>query len=147
MKTLRFLFCLIFIAVMQQIGNAQSVEYGYDNAGNRTYRSIVVQKSNEVDAADTLINEIKQLNFDMLAEAGQVMVYPNPASELIHVVLPNFEQSTGEYWIYSSQGILLEHDILRISDNIVPMAHFTPGVYLLLVKTNEKTEQWKILKK
>ncbi|MDP2237038.1 MAG: T9SS type A sorting domain-containing protein [Bacteroidales bacterium] len=147
MKMLKFLLFLFLFAIVQQTGNAQSIQYGYDNAGNRISRIIVVQKSSELNPSDTLLDKSKQINDEMLAETGQVKVYPNPASDRLHIVLPPNEQSTGEYWLYTTKGVLLETGRLDASDNNLPMVHLSSGLYLLLVRTNEKTEQWKILKK
>ncbi|PKL15644.1 MAG: hypothetical protein CVV49_20360 [Spirochaetae bacterium HGW-Spirochaetae-5] len=147
MKTLKFIFCLILLVVVKQTVKAQSIQYGYDNAGNRISRMIVVQKSSELNLSDTLVDESKQINDEMLTETGLVKVYPNPVGDILHVVLPATELLSAEYRLYNTKGVLLEIGRLEASNNKLAVGHLSPGLYLLLVHKNEKTEQWKILKK
>lgn len=145
MRTLKFIFSLILFVIVHQTTKSQSIQYGYDAAGNRTSRTIVALKSNEVNLSDTLVDENMQINNDMLVDVEQVMVFPNPASDQLHVVLHAAELLSAEYRLYSTKGVLLDSGQLRAGDNTFPVAHHSPGLYLLLVSSNGTTEQWKII--
>lgn len=147
MKMLKIVIFLALVFVVQQSGKTQSIIYGYDAAGNRTSRSITVLKSNELNPADTLVDEREALHEDMLSDVEQVRVFPNPASEQLHIVLPGTIEAAADYWLYNTQGVLVVQGKFEASDNTLSLEEHRAGVYLLLIKNNQKTEQWKILKK
>ena len=147
MKMLKIVIFLALVFVVQQSGKTQSITYGYDAAGNRTTRTIVVQKSSGLNPADTVVDEREALHEDMLSDVEQVKVYPNPASEQLHIVLPGTSEAAADYWLYNTQGVLVVQGKFDASDNTLSLHEYRSGVYLLLIKNNQKTEQWKILKK
>ncbi len=147
MKMLKIVIFLMLLFVVQQSGKTQSINYGYDAAGNRTSRSIAVLKSNEPNPADTLVDEHEAKREEILSDVEQVKVYPNPASEQLHIVLPGTSEAAADFWLYNTQGVLVVQGKFEASDNTLSLQEHRAGVYLLLIKNNQKTEQWKILKK
>lgn len=147
MRTLKFIFSLILFVIVHQTAQTQSITYGYDAAGNRTSRSLSVLKSNELNPADTVVDEREALHNDMLADVEQVRVFPNPASDQLHIILPGASETAADYWLYNTQGVLLVQGKFEANDNTLSLQEHRAGVYLLLIKNNQKTEQWKILKK
>ena len=137
----------MLVFVVQQSGKTQSITYGYDAAGNRISRMLVVQKSSDVNPADTVVDERKALHDDMLSEVDLVRVFPNPASDQLHIILPVASEVAADYWLYNTQGVLVVQGKFEASDNTLSLQEHRAGVYLLLIKNNQKTEQWKILKK
>jgi uncharacterized protein YjdB len=73
-----------------------------------------------------------------------LIIYPNPCRELLHVVVP--EQSNQIARVLNLSGqILMEHEIAA-EQNLLDVSLLRSGLYLLLVKGDEKTKIQKFIK-
>ncbi|MGY8918208.1 MAG: T9SS type A sorting domain-containing protein, partial [Flavobacteriales bacterium] len=70
-------------------------------------------------------------------EAASIEVYPNPSSDIIHVVQP-FEIATIK--IFDITGKLVKYEALQDITNIINTVHLAPGTYQCTV-TNEQNGQ------
>ncbi len=75
------------------------------------------------------------------AVSKKLIVYPNPATEQINVVIPDqFEDAT--LFIYGSGGQLLKQAVLNDRNELVDVHELSSGIYLLkVVKNNEVISQ------
>ena len=68
----------------------------------------------------------------------RVVVYPNPASEMISFDLPDSEE---DYIVevHSLDGILIHHEILSRTQNAIYLDHsdYSQGLYIWQVKSND----------
>jgi len=135
------LFCLIHMAYGQEI------TFNYDNAGNLISSKIFIQKCIEVNPSDTIVDEYHTTPTMLMAETENVKVWPNPTRSHLQIKVTQIADAASEYWLYNSQGALIENNRFSESSITLPMAHCGQGVYLLIVRSNETSEQWKILKK
>ena len=122
---------------------ADRVVYSYDAAGNRisAHRQILYspQRSTGVD-------EIKSYN-DSLSNA-RITIYPNPTEGDLRIDITgidNFERS--EVTIHSSNGTVLNKISPLTASNEVDMTTYEDGIYLFVIRINDETTTWKIIKK
>jgi aminopeptidase N len=94
----------------------------------------LISKSNVVSVLPNLANE----NFDL---QERVSIAPNPASDVLNVVLPNniaFEKAT----VVNMMG----QKVLESNTNVVSVSGLSKGVYSILIKTNEGIVTKKFIK-
>lgn len=137
---LPFFFCL-FVSIS---GKAQTTYYfGYDAAGNRTARSILLLKSASIENADSLS---KQATYEDLIGNLQVKIYPNPTKGLLKVEIPVQEEVSATITVLTLQGALVKK--LQASDvyTEIDLRSQPSGVYLLRIAIGELISEWKIIK-
>lgn len=64
----------------------------------------------------------------------EVIIFPNPASDLVFIRIKAFEDVT--YTLYDLQGKLVMYDILTSSQTPLQLSDLASGTYLLNVKKN-----------
>lgn len=136
MKTTILLFVLL---VSQLIGLSQTIEYQYDNAGNRKLRQVVVvPKSAKIDTT--------AFQQDVLGEQI-IKVYPNPTHGWLSVNINRLEPGEkAELMIYSISGaILIRKDDVSTS-NRIDLNNQTAGMYIMRITLGSKVSEWKIVK-
>ena len=76
-------------------------------------------------------------------------VYPNPATEAVHVALNTNGGDTYYMAVYDVTGRLVYKNAYDFSNGFntisIPVAHFQNGYYSLLITNNIKTESFKFL--
>ena len=99
--TLKTLFFAALFILSAAAATAQQVTYGYDNAGNRTSRTIKLTRSAVV--TDSVIKP----QTEMLGET-EIRIYPNPTKGQLKVEIPAFSENTaGSILVYALQGQLI----------------------------------------
>ena len=122
---------------------ADRIVYNYDAAGNRlsAQRQILFSPSRT-----TGVDEIKSYN-DSLSNA-RITIYPNPTEGDLRIDIAgidNFERS--EVTIHSSNGAVLSKISPLTASNEVDMTTYEDGIYLFVIRINDETTTWKIIKK
>lgn len=143
------LLLLTFIALILgfvEEAKTQTINYSYDGAGNRIFRTIQVQKSQEVNLNDTVFN-----NEDILQNSevhDRYQVYPNPVSQVLFIKR-SVETNSLEpikFKLYNANGKLLEQGTLEEDQTEINIGNHSDGIYILQIWDGNKNEQWKILK-
>jgi hypothetical protein len=124
-------------------GVAQTVSYGYDNAGNRIFRKIVtltkvqaVKKSSETPAPA----------IDQLGER-KITVYPNPTKGALAVEITGGDTKDEiRLILFSAQGTQLQNLKVTATTTPVNMSSYPGGWYILRVQAGEKVTEFKIIK-
>ena len=131
-------------------------QYDYDAAGNRILRKVInmqpappapIPPQDSLPAASYKLPVTNEVSF--LEKIGQVeiKIYPNPATEKVTFSISNMENfQTGLLQLYSLSGQLLQTQNFHLATNEISLAGFATGSYILKVRINEKTENWKIIK-
>ncbi|MCL2072336.1 MAG: T9SS type A sorting domain-containing protein [Marinilabiliaceae bacterium] len=158
---------LIIIAVMiicnidlagQQLPSTSSINYTYDNAGNRVSRvytiSIVKPKTAEVEIETEIETEIEiegegkeEEETLLLIEDSKIEVYPNPVKDELFVEIMNGDnKETYRLVIFDSTGKMV-NDTKRQGNGKEPidMSMFPSGVYYLIISTKEGKLEFKIV--
>lgn len=61
-------------------------------------------------------------------------LYPNPASDRLHLVLPG-SATSGSISVFDSQGALMLRQKLNSADNAIDASRFSPGLYMVRVQS------------
>ena len=76
-----------------------------------------------------------------------IKIYPNPTTEKVTMEITGWETlQTGVFKLYSLSGQLLQEQPVHSLTTIISLAGFPKGSYILKVKINDYTEDWKIIK-
>jgi hypothetical protein len=139
------LFLLLFSAYCA----AQSVEYVYDSAGNRTLRRIIVMSSSQSEQlrsekeedTNPEENEVQPAEADVIAGLT-VSIYPNPTRGLLVVEVQGGEQDKLPLALYDSLGKQLINRQIGRGYNRLDLSTCLAGWYILCIGDRE----YKIIK-
>jgi len=145
MKPIVKTILLIFLAVfyLQSLYSQNTISYGYDNAGNRTSRTIEMPglKSATQDEQPSAFHS------EMLSDI-ELRIYPNPTDGLLKVEIHNLPiDQTADILLYNLSGKLMSSH-RGISDFVtVDISDQPAGTYLLKIVAGTYQTEWKIIKK
>jgi Secretion system C-terminal sorting domain len=123
------------------IASAQ-VSFGYDAAGNRISRTIVLAKSLTKAATTDSIPPATE----MLGEL-QVKIYPNPTKGKLAVEVSGMkEPDTGTVSIFNMQGGLILQGTVSSSPTELDISGQPAGTYVMRISVGGKNTTWKIQK-
>ncbi len=143
MKKLLILAFLLF-TVKVIIAQSYHVTYEYDNSGNRTNRYI-----------DTVYigNKSAQLsdNEDPISdswEEREVTIYPNPTKGNLKINISGGDEDANySYKVFDSRGNqVLNGKVTDMGETPIPLDNQSPGVYILILQTNNERKSYKIVK-
>jgi hypothetical protein len=144
MKKNILLFMALTLCVNAPVA-AQSVEFVYDEAGNRISRTIVLATPNlRSGATDTDATSPLE---EQPAAGLQLVIYPNPTAGLLQVELSGMAtDETAQLALFDLQG----ENLLQttVTSQIVPvdMSKYPAGVYLLRLTLRGRPTDYKIVK-
>ena len=125
-------------------GVAQTtVEFTYDNSGNRINRQVIVLKSARIASAGE--DNQEQEVFEAMLDEREVQIYPNPTKGLLTIELGNLQQQDASIRVYSSGGQLTVQKPVT-SYNQVNLSGCPPGFYILAISSGQEKKEWKIIK-
>jgi hypothetical protein len=125
---------------------AQNVSYLYDSAGNRTERTIVFPQQQAPSSSSAAEPALAAPIEDSLAE-HTIRIYPNPTKGLLSVEINNLsEEVKGEYLLHNMAGQLIKKEEATPGTTLLDLSGQPPGIYLLLIRLNNETVTWKIIK-
>ena len=140
MKHLYLLFSFLLILFS---GVAQTVSYGYDNAGNRISRKIVPLKT--AQAAKKNPETLAPVE-DKLGER-KITIYPNPTQGALAVEITGGDAKDAIHLsLFSAQGVQLQNLKVTATTTPVDMSAYPGGWYILHVQAGEKVTEFKIIK-
>jgi hypothetical protein len=141
------LTCLftLFSVIGSQAQN--KIVYAYDNAGNRTERTITLTGVQTKSAkADTIPQYFKE-------ELGKqvIKIYPNPTAGQLSVEIMNISDSdiiSGKLNLYDMTGQLLDKKEINSEKRIeFDLSNNAAGIYILKIQLGNDESSWKIVKK
>ena len=126
-------------------GSPQMFKYAYDSAGNRERRSIIyydsqAKKSAKITEPEELLKEENLAGFN---------VYPNPAKEVLYVVIPPDENDSPDSWdirLFDSMGRLVLHQKGSSNINELSLSGVKNGYYILRVANKGVRKEWRVVK-
>jgi hypothetical protein len=143
---------LLFICLAIPGGNtvfAQSkIEFLYDNAGNREFRQLV--GVNQLKSTDSIPESIIKQHEDLVFDDetfSSVKVYPNPADYLVNIEFSDAPDGAVSLVLYDQQGRLIDTNTFHAFTHTVDVSDFAPGLYFLILRYNEKSTTFRIIKK
>lgn len=134
---------LTFILFLFVTGStyAQSVEYTYDAAGNRTQRKLVVLDPSEtgryMQPKDSVVSP--------LTSDSKLTVFPNPVKEQLTLKVDGVFNAYQITLTDLSGRVLLSN---TINENVkqLDFTNYPKGIYLLRTGANNQFTEWKIIK-
>lgn len=139
-----FLKLLIFIALPLVTCTSASaqVSFGYDAAGNRISRTIVLAKTLTKAATTDSIKPFTEMQGEL-----QVKIYPNPTKGKLTVEITGSTRDVAELVaIYGIQGQLLLQQAASSSHTDLDISGQPAGTYILRINAGQKTTYWRIIK-
>ena len=168
----KIVIALIMVFPLMLTAQSEAVTYGYDNAGNRIYRDVIVLMIAE-EKDSTLQEELLNTN-DILAndnssnsnnnsatkeesstptihskelDGVKLELYPNPTTGSIVVNVPNFEEvNQGLIRVSDLTGKLLIEEKVTSSSTNIDLSPYKDGSYILFLNINGKINEWKVVK-
>jgi hypothetical protein len=123
-------------------------EYWYDESGNRVCRKVVEVPANTPRNLSQPIEEISTTFFHEHVCSYSCKIYPNPTTGQIQLDIEDLTTSfQGMAALYSVHGVFLRDFKISESHNVFDLSDLPPGMYILRLNINEKTEEWKIIKR
>lgn len=142
MKQFYLLFFFLFSCAW---GMAQpAIFYGYDYAGNRVSRKIVMLYTRSAPAT------VKKAELapveDQLGER-KVTVYPNPTQGALAVEITGGDAKDAiNLTVFSAQGVQLQSIKVETTTTPIDMSPYPDGWYILRIQTGDKAKEFKIIK-
>ena len=145
---------LLGMCCFLNLGNAQTLEFSYDNAGNQVKRELVtisinsLMSTNNVETEqeeDTLLPESKSLNDN----STTIEFYPNPVVDLLNVEW-DYDLELTELMIFDNQGKLLQIKKVNkeATNEVFNFSTYASGVYYVRAfDAQQQSKSYKIIKK
>lgn len=147
---LKSLLLVTMVSISIYSLKAQDVSFGYDNAGNRTSRQvlILVEKSQPEEGqtqnlSTNLLKNTEILDSNVLQKP--LLIYPNPTEGKIELMLDDIRQNSNLN-VFSTDGVLLIHREIKNKKTSIDLSSQPNGIYYLYITTDNNTESIKIVK-
>ena len=157
MKKIFFISILIFaipLLVLSQEPDPNTVEFNYDNAGNRILRdAIYVPEIGKVEASqlDSLQyhNLTKSLPADsVIINDISISIYPNPTLGIFKVATKNLDKDDDvQYTLLSLTGQVISKNKIIFNDTEIDMQKCESGPYIFHLLINGESTSWRIIKR
>ncbi len=144
MKQLLLLIAFFIAGIFANISyGQQNYSFGYDNAGNRVSRTIVLPGLKNTSIPDSLQNQ----EYKDLIGGLEIIIYPNPTEGLLTVAIKNLnEEQPSSILVYDYNGMLLQRkDNLSMINNI-DLSELPSATYILMIISGEQNAEWKVVK-
>jgi YD repeat-containing protein len=139
------IYAIIVLVTLSINSQAQTTQlkFSYDDAGNRVKREIILGKSKEA----TMDTTTATMPITDWLNKMKISIYPNPTKGILIIDIANMpEDATGDITIHNMEGkSLLKLNQLN-STNKLDLAGYPTGVYVLRIRSLEKSCEWKIVK-
>lgn len=142
-------YCLLWLlfalaATAPGLSTAQTkVYFQYDASGNRKLRTIELSQTQSM-ASKSMKQEAEELTTELGEQ--EIRIYPNPTQGLLRIDIPNLGDESMTLDVFDSQGRLLIRQDAAAIGNQLDLSAYPPGMYLLLIRTADDKQEWKIIK-
>ena len=137
-------FCLLLLPFVSVAQN--KIGYGYDAAGNRVKREIVMVSPKGIAKSEAFQSR-NQIYVEALRE-HTVSISPNPTEGDLKVRVQGLTESDKCAWgIYTNQGKLIMTAKATDGGADININNQPSGIYLLRITINNQSTTWKIIKK
>jgi hypothetical protein len=110
---------------------------------NLTFALIAAKNIYDLKQQATALRSNFMTHIDIEKMQNTVNVFPNPANDLLTINNPKNERI--ELNLYNLAGNKLKQVILTNNENTISTRNFASGIYILQVKTNQKTQLIKFI--
>jgi hypothetical protein len=141
---------LINIFFATAVQGQTTINFDYDNSGNRVKSYIIPLKSGAVVQNDSAgIEEIapEEEKFEQQLGEARIRIFPNPTRGELKIELEGFgENQLVKYSLFDQSGKLLMNgeEVSRLLT--IEMSTCSSGLYVLILEVEGKVSEWKVLK-
>lgn len=142
-------YILIITFLVSLIGHihAQTIEYTYDDAGNRKERKVLVNILPTDSETSATARNKSNTKLDKLHEdiRKSISIYPNPAQDQLRITIEH-ELPNATMELFDLSGKLMSQHLLKDFNNSLDISNYSSGEYILVIKNKEFIGQWKVVK-
>lgn len=138
LASLIFFFVAIQAKASRPVASADTVSYGYDQAGNRISREIIVLKSTKVD---------QPIKYQDHLGKTKITISPNPNGGQFKLSVTGTNTKTNmKISLYNLSGELIYKNFLPKHSTEIDISNQPNGIYILYLVIGNKKKTWKIIK-
>ena len=147
MKSYKNILFIIFMNITSVLFSQNTVSYGYDAAGNRTSRTIVIPPK-QAPALEPQEEKQPAAVYTEVLSGIELKIYPNPTDGVLNVEIHNLPESqTADILLYNLSGKLIGSYKGIGESAIIDISAQVPGTYLMKIRAGDYETEWKIIKK
>jgi len=146
----KFIYLLLLVLFAFIIGPIDllcqtTVNFDYDDNGNRTSRTLEAYKSAQVQFP---VQE-SMLNDEVLGDESSILsinLYPNPTNCYLTIDIQSENSELFEYCVFDLNGNKLINGRIQSGSNQLDVSELRNGIYILRIKQGNIIDDWKIVK-
>ena len=153
-------FILIMVMMsLFSISRAQTIQYFYDDAGNRIQRKVGLCKTNTTTIDDTtaFYDSDSSINDEQLQKKNelykvkigdvQINLFPIPTKGKLTVELADFENSSTSKMVVNDLSGKIIYEMNNLSkSNVVDFSSHSDGIYIIRIIFNNTLKERKVIK-
>jgi hypothetical protein len=122
-------------------GSNQKYSYQHNNPrqGNIFYRLKMMDKNGKFEYSKIIVLKLN-------CNRSSLNVYPNPVTNILNINITNLQNDRTVASLFDANGKLMYSGEMVNGTNVIDMAKFAKGVYLLKLKNSVDTQSIKIIK-
>ena len=137
---------LLLIMVIEGYAQTRSVQFSYDNAGNRIGRAIVLASMSQTRAVEANDTTMTEPYTDIFADY-QLHVYPNPTHGELKIELQGFPVwDSYHLLIASTSGKVIVNRNTTENPTIANLTDCPAGIYIMRIQYKNYTKDFKIIR-
>ena len=139
-KQLIIIFLLLFFRLNNL--NADDIQYSYDASGNR------IRGLREILMREDYNSEKDQRQIQDNLANHHITIYPNPTDGMLQVEIAAIEKiSDSSVIIYDTTGNQIYYQDQLENINEINLSVCPDGFYMLIIRIDDQSSIWKIIKK
>ena len=141
------LFGSLFLAFLFFVNlNANTIQYGYDAAGNRISRTIIMDQSQNAKKTEPEQEPENHPAIDV-SLGNTIKIYPNPTQGKLKIEISDFqEEQKASYILFSSGGKTVINNTSFNGAEELDLSSYPSETYILRLIVDGKNSEWKIIK-
>lgn len=137
---------MVLLLITSLEAYSQTIYYLYDNAGNRTERTIYLEDNK--GSTSLKKKDVKEVFTDNTFKPQSIKIYPNPTRGLLSIEVPEDPENIAEIQIIltDTNGKVILNKTKAPLITEVNLSTQSNGLYILIMKKGVVTSKWKIIK-
>ncbi|MCM1296914.1 MAG: T9SS type A sorting domain-containing protein [Muribaculaceae bacterium] len=137
----KFILIAMMVALYYGMIVSQTISYGYDAAGNRIKREIIIDTQENPSKKTQKITPIESLG------DKTIKIYPNPTKGILKVEVSDCTEADNvTLTIYNSSGANLKTITVQEPTTTIDITDYAQGIYFMRIQILDKESTWKIIK-
>jgi hypothetical protein len=136
------IYILLTIGCFLKANAQYTIEYVYDNSGNRTSRTIITLPAHSSTPNDTIPPAIGEIG------ERKVELFPNPTKGRLTVrISGGKEDETCLFTLFNTSGVQIYQDKQNgQGEHPIEMMQYNSGIYILVINVGKDRLSYKIIK-